>query len=74
MTCRCLQILSWFHEQAKDEMRLIDPSETPWGIGYHDSLYSLPGFLAEFETSCGARPVAHKMSGPIYSVSTRLGS
>ena len=64
--------MSWFHEQARDEMRLVDPSESPWGIGYDDNVDSLPEFLAELETSCGVRPVAQKLSGRIYSVSTGL--
>jgi SAM-dependent methyltransferase len=72
MTHRCLHIVSWFHEQAKDDVRLVDPSETPWGVGYYDNIYSLSGFLTEIETSCGVRPAARKLLGRIYSVSTRL--
>jgi hypothetical protein len=53
-------IVSWFHEQARDEMRLVDPSESPWGIGYYDNVTFRnfwrnsrhPAGFGQWRTSC----------------------
>jgi SAM-dependent methyltransferase len=72
LTRRCLHIVTWLADESRDQIRFVESSESQWGIGFYNNIYSLPAFLGEIESLCGVRPTARQLHEMAHSVSVRL--